>query len=252
MANILFSIDNILRGTTAPRSPHINVCDDEKTAPLVPDNVQIDTPDSGRKSNCSTSSSEGSMISEGVSDQSFDENRNPKKAEGGGKSKKARTTFTADQTIILEETYVHRRYLPAAERRRLAARLRLGDQQVKTWFQNRRMKEKRTMSAASDSLPPPTHVPNFHVAVYPSPLAGIDTRPQPTSLPQPTLSLAPTSTTDSIPWSSTFPPTDFRQIAPLGMSTNDHSGSSFLLPKLPPTPTVLAPIPLRPRQLYMP
>ncbi|CAC5418839.1 unnamed protein product [Mytilus coruscus] len=60
-----------------------------------------------------------------------------------GRRKKARTAFTTEQICDLEKRYHTQKYLPANERSVLAEKLKLSDQQVKTWFQNRRMKEKR-------------------------------------------------------------------------------------------------------------
>ncbi|XP_021347696.1 homeobox protein vent1B-like [Mizuhopecten yessoensis] len=57
--------------------------------------------------------------------------------------KKARTAFCNDQIEALERHYQAQKYLPAGQRSRLAREHKLTDQQVKTWFQNRRMKEKR-------------------------------------------------------------------------------------------------------------
>ncbi|OWF50961.1 homeobox protein vent1-like [Mizuhopecten yessoensis] len=57
--------------------------------------------------------------------------------------KKARTAFSSEQVYGLEQRYQIQKYLPSSERSRLAKKLTLTDQQVKTWFQNRRMKEKR-------------------------------------------------------------------------------------------------------------
>lgn len=71
--------------------------------------------------------------------------------------KKARTAFSTDQIHDLEKRYQAQKYLPANERQTLAEKLGLSDQQVKTWFQNRRMKEKRQKRddehARSFSLP---------------------------------------------------------------------------------------------------
>ena len=58
-------------------------------------------------------------------------------------SKKPRTSFTPDQIQILEYAFHEKRYLSHTERMVLAAELRLTDCQIKTWFQNRRMKMKR-------------------------------------------------------------------------------------------------------------
>uniref|UniRef100_A0A8B9TQT8 Homeobox domain-containing protein n=1 Tax=Anas platyrhynchos TaxID=8839 RepID=A0A8B9TQT8_ANAPL len=45
----------------------------------------------------------------------------------------------------LESSFQRHRYLGAAERRKLAGRMRLSEVQIKTWFQNRRMKLKRQL-----------------------------------------------------------------------------------------------------------
>ncbi|CAC5361342.1 BARHL [Mytilus coruscus] len=58
-------------------------------------------------------------------------------------SKKARCMFTSKQITELEQCFLTNRFLPIEDRPMLAKRLKLSQQQVKTWFQNRRMKEKR-------------------------------------------------------------------------------------------------------------
>ncbi|CAH1257640.1 NKX2-6 [Branchiostoma lanceolatum] len=57
--------------------------------------------------------------------------------------RKARTAFTTEQVMALEERFRLQRYLSAADRETLAKATGLTDEQVKTWFQNRRMKLKR-------------------------------------------------------------------------------------------------------------
>ena len=57
--------------------------------------------------------------------------------------KKARCIFTSVQVSELEKRYNYNKYLPIEERPVLAKQLGLIQFQVKTWFQNRRMKEKR-------------------------------------------------------------------------------------------------------------
>jgi len=54
--------------------------------------------------------------------------------------KKARTTFTRSQLTQLEENFRRQKYLAATERSAVAAKLKMTDAQVKTWFQNRRTK----------------------------------------------------------------------------------------------------------------
>ena len=62
-----------------------------------------------------------------------------------GKSRKGRNNFGPKQIEQLEVRYQQQRYLSPEERTQLARKLRLSDRQVKTWFQNRRMKEKRSV-----------------------------------------------------------------------------------------------------------
>lgn len=59
--------------------------------------------------------------------------------------RKLRTTFSSEQVLLLEKRFNKQRYLSANERLELAKKLRLSDNQVKTWYQNRRMKLKRQL-----------------------------------------------------------------------------------------------------------
>ncbi|NWZ22231.1 VEX1 protein, partial [Asarcornis scutulata] len=66
--------------------------------------------------------------------------------EGGGGAAvpgRPRTKFSAAQLQELERSFREQRYIGASEKRRLAALLNLSQSQIKTWFQNRRMKFKR-------------------------------------------------------------------------------------------------------------
>ncbi|XP_074764559.1 homeobox protein ceh-30-like [Athene noctua] len=64
---------------------------------------------------------------------------------GGRGGRRLRTAFSAEQISTLESSFQRQRYLGAAERRQLAGRMRLSEVQIKTWFQNRRMKLKRQL-----------------------------------------------------------------------------------------------------------
>ncbi|KAM6130267.1 homeobox protein vent1-like [Phoenicopterus ruber ruber] len=78
-------------------------------------------------------------------------------AAGGtrGRQRRARTAFTSEQVCRLEKTFQRQKYLGASERRKLAAALQLSEIQIKTWFQNRRMKLKRQIQDHQHSLVSP-------------------------------------------------------------------------------------------------
>ncbi|NWV24623.1 VEX1 protein, partial [Origma solitaria] len=61
----------------------------------------------------------------------------------GSAAGRSRTKFSAAQLQELERSFREQRYIGAGEKRRLAAVLNLSQSQIKTWFQNRRMKFKR-------------------------------------------------------------------------------------------------------------
>lgn len=73
------------------------------------------------------------------------------------KKKKPRTAFSRDQVAELEKKFTDKKYLSSAERGELAERQKLSDMQVKTWFQNRRMKFKRQKEEAEMELKSPKY-----------------------------------------------------------------------------------------------
>ncbi|KAG8435295.1 hypothetical protein GDO86_013302 [Hymenochirus boettgeri] len=69
--------------------------------------------------------------------------------------RRLRTAFTSQQIAKLEQAFSKLRYLGASERKKLATSLKLSEIQVKTWFQNRRMKLKRQIQDQQHSMVPP-------------------------------------------------------------------------------------------------
>ncbi|VDK63045.1 unnamed protein product [Onchocerca ochengi] len=57
--------------------------------------------------------------------------------------RRQRTTFTSVQADTLEKEYLTDQYMPRSRRLLIARSLGLNESQVKTWFQNRRAKDKR-------------------------------------------------------------------------------------------------------------
>ncbi|KAM6105057.1 NK1 transcription factor-related protein 2 [Pterocles gutturalis] len=77
-----------------------------------------------------------------------------RRAEAGcGKPRRARTAFTYEQLVALENKFRATRYLSVCERLSLALSLSLTETQVKIWFQNRRTKWKKQHPGADGSAP---------------------------------------------------------------------------------------------------
>nr|XP_045591589.1 homeobox protein slou-like [Procambarus clarkii] len=84
---------------------------------------------------------------------------------GGGKPRRARTAFTYEQLVSLENKFKQTRYLSVCERLNLALALNLTETQVKIWFQNRRTKWKKQNPGCDVNTP--TQPPSPPMSAYP-------------------------------------------------------------------------------------
>ncbi|NP_001158476.1 NK3 homeobox 2-like [Saccoglossus kowalevskii] len=71
------------------------------------------------------------------------------------RKKRSRAAFSHAQVFELERRFNHQRYLSGPERADLAIALKLTEQQIKIWFQNRRYKTKRRQLQAAAELSAP-------------------------------------------------------------------------------------------------
>ncbi|XP_014212812.1 homeobox even-skipped homolog protein 2-like [Copidosoma floridanum] len=106
---------------------------------------------------------------------------------GGGKPRRARTAFTYEQLVALENKFKTTRYLSVCERLNLALSLSLTETQVKIWFQNRRTKWKKQnpgLDVNSPTVPttpphPTPYGPAFLFAAHPHSHAHPHVHPHP-------------------------------------------------------------------------
>ncbi|XP_043934994.1 homeobox protein vent1-like [Protopterus annectens] len=107
------------------------------------------------KVDCTAPLTDGSLSPSGV-DSGYESERSdcqsqPDPAEECSSkfTRRLRTAFTSEQIYALEKAFKKNNYLGTPEKQKLAAKLKLTEVQIKTWFQNRRMKLKRQLQDLS-------------------------------------------------------------------------------------------------------
>ncbi|XP_067289666.1 ventrally expressed dharma/bozozok antagonist [Pseudorasbora parva] len=102
--------------------------------------------------------------------------------------RRPRTAFTAEQINSLEKAFKRNAYLGAQDKAELCKRLNLSDKQIRNWFQNRRMKLKRTVQ---DSLAQACQAKVASHMMHYSDLHGFRAAPYPSFYPGVQESLTP-------------------------------------------------------------
>ncbi|XP_053305923.1 homeobox protein vex1-like [Spea bombifrons] len=103
-------------------------------------------------------------------------------SEEDSSSSRPRTKFSAEQLKELEKSFKDNRYIGSSEKKRLSRVLNLSETQIKTWFQNRRMKYKRqTQDARVDALFSRLYLPYYSYPDYQG--SGGPVTPSPAALP---------------------------------------------------------------------
>ncbi|KAK6174316.1 hypothetical protein SNE40_017621 [Patella caerulea] len=121
-----------------------------------PDDLSISINDSGNELDDKDLDDSDSRLHDydGKDDEKGDRCHDSGKA---GKPRRARTAFTYEQLVSLENKFKTTRYLSVCERLNLALSLNLTETQIKIWFQNRRTKWKKQnpgLDVNSPTIPP--------------------------------------------------------------------------------------------------
>ncbi|KAG9263013.1 homeobox protein vex1-like [Astyanax mexicanus] len=129
-----------------PAHGFLNPSQQQETGMSNTENVQL-APELGFSSGTEEEETSG-YESEGGRSLSPMASKQPAPSVSPTTGRRARTAFTAEQIESLERAFKRNAYLGAQDKAELCKRLSLSDKQIRNWFQNRRMKLKRTVQDA--------------------------------------------------------------------------------------------------------
>jgi len=187
-SNISFSVENILSFSkrTGSKPGNENASDTEDGTSSQYGYYEDDDDDEEEEGEASGDDDDVSVASGGVNNPDSSSvnlggahrmngghrKKKPESSSKSAKPRRARTAFTYEQLVSLENKFKTTRYLSVCERLNLALSLNLTETQVKIWFQNRRTKWKKqhpgmdvncgtvpSPPSAVGLCPPPPHFP---------------------------------------------------------------------------------------------
>ena len=108
-------------------------------------------------------------------DDDLDGNGGKERSEAGkcGKPRRARTAFSYEQLVALDNKFKQTKYLSVCERLNLALSLNITETQVKIWFQNRRTKWKKQNPGMDINSPSMLEAPSGGFAGFGTLSAGL-------------------------------------------------------------------------------
>ncbi|XP_054766606.2 homeobox protein slou-like [Lytechinus pictus] len=169
-------VDDHIKDSMSPPADHIDISehDDDDGSHLDDDRDLKDHDMDDRVSDDDCDDKDDDVPGKKRKRSDSDSNNNSAKS---SKPRRARTAFTYEQLVALENKFKTTRYLSVCERLNLALSLSLTETQVKIWFQNRRTKWKKqnpgmdpnaptTTSVTATQPSPPLSAAGLHAAAY--------------------------------------------------------------------------------------